>query len=191
MHNDSMSSRLRPWIVSTLIVIATVIALRGEGRRWWCQCGTPAIWIGEAWGPHTSQHLFDPYSVSHVTHGLLFLGLAWLVGRRWPFGWQFCLAIGLECLWEVIENSGPVIARFRSATAAVGYEGDTIANSLGDILSAALGVLIARRIGWRWSIALFLAIEVLLVVWIRDNLLLDLVMLIHPIDAVRAWQGHP
>jgi hypothetical protein len=90
----------------------------------------------------------------------------------------------------LVENSGPVIARFRAATAAVGYEGDTIVNSFGDILSAALGVLLARRLGWRWSIALFLAIEALLAVWIRDNLLLNIVMFVHPIDVVRAWQGH-
>ena len=171
------------------MVLLTVAAERLEGRRWWCACGSPALWIGDAWGPHTSQHPFDPYSVSHVTHGVIFLGAVWLVGRRWPFAWQFCLAVGIECLWEIVENTNAVIARFRAATAAVGYEGDTVANSLGDIAFAAIGVLLARRFGLWWSIAFVAAIEVVLIVWIRDSLLINIVMLIHPIDTIRAWQA--
>jgi len=111
------------------------------------------------------------------------------VARKRPFGWQFCFALAIECIWEVLENTNFVIARFRGATAAVGYEGDTIANSLGDILSCALGVLVARRLGLWWSVALAVIIETALLLWIRDNLLLDIVMLIYPIDAVRAWQA--
>jgi hypothetical protein len=187
-----MLARWRPWLATAVVVLVTVVLLRLEGRLWWCKCGSPALWISDAWGPHTSQHLFDPYSVSHITHGVLFAGFAWLVLRRKPFAWQFCLAIAIECLWEVIENLNAVIARFRAATAAVGYEGDTVANSLGDILSAAVGVVLARRTGWKWSIVFILANELLMLLWIRDGLLLNIVMLIYPLDAIRAWQaaGH-
>jgi hypothetical protein len=184
-----MSSRQRSWVVTALVVAGSVILLRTEGRLWWCACGSPVLWVTEAWGPHTSQHLFDPYSFSHIVHGLIFGGLAWLVARKRPLGWQFCLALAIECIWEVLENTNFVIARFRGATAAVGYEGDTIANSLGDILSCALGILLARRHGLWWSVTLAVFIETALLLWIRDNLLLDIVMLVHPIDAVRAWQA--
>jgi hypothetical protein len=183
-----MIARHLPWIVIAMVVVGSVVLLRAEGRLWWCACGSSALWVSDAWGPHTSQHFFDPYSFSHIVHGLLLCGLAWLVARKRPFGWQFCLAIVIECLWEVLENTNLVIARFRGATAAVGYEGDTVANSLGDILSCALGVVLARRFGLWWSVALVLILETALLLWIRDNLLLDIVMLVNPIDAVRAWQ---
>jgi Protein of unknown function (DUF2585) len=186
-----MAARRWPWIASAVVVIATVVMLRLEGRRWWCACGSQALWISDAWGPHTSQHFLDPYSFSHVTHGIVFGGLVWLFARSRPFGWQFCCALALECIFELAENSDAVVARFRAATAAAGYEGDTVLNSLGDILSCALGIVLARRLGFWWSLALAAAIEAVLLVWIRDNLLLDIVMLINPIEAVRAWQvGH-
>jgi hypothetical protein len=186
-----MFGRLRPWLVTAAVVLAAVALLRLEGRLWWCKCGSPALWIGDAWGSHTSQHLFDPYSISHMVHGVLFAGLAWLVLRRWPFAWQFSLAIAIECLFEVVENSDAMIARFRAATAAVGYEGDSIANSLGDILFAAAGVVLARRIGVKWSIVFVVANELVLLVWIRDSLLVNILMMIYPIDAIRTWQaGH-
>jgi len=186
-----MFARWRPWVDTVIVVIVTVVLLRLEGRLWWCKCGSPALWIGDAWGPHTSQHLFDPYSFSHIVHGVLFGGIAWLVLRRQPFAWQFCLAVAIECSWEVVENTGAVISRFRAATAAVGYEGDTIANALGDILAAAAGTALAHRIGLKWSILFVLANELVLLVWIRDGLLLNILMLVYPIEGIRAWQaGH-
>src|SRR5437762_440410 len=186
-----MPARSRPWLVTAAAVTAAAALLRAEGRRWWCACGSPALWVSDAWGPHTSQHFLDPYSVSHVVHGILLSGLAWLVARRLSFAWQFCLAVAGECLWEVVENTDAVIERFRAATAAVGYEGDSVANSVGDILCAAVGVALARRLGAWWSAALVVAIELGLLLWIRDGLLLNIIMLVHPIDAVRTWQaGH-
>jgi Protein of unknown function (DUF2585) len=186
-----MSARSRPWLVTVAVVAAAVALLRAEGRRWWCACGSPAPWAGDARGPHNSQHFLDPYSISHVAHGVLLYGLAWLVARRRPFAWRFCLAVAGECLFEVAENADAVIGRFRAATAAVGYEGDTVANSLGDILCSAAGVVLARRLGPWWSAALVVATELVLLAWIRDGLLLNVVMMVHPVDAVRAWQaGH-
>jgi hypothetical protein len=180
-----------PWpAVATLGVLAVTVALlHWEGRRWWCACGQWFLWTGEARGPHTSQHLLDPYSLTHVLHGLALCGVLVVATPRWLAGWRCVLAVGLECAWEVLENSALVIDRYRTATAARGYEGDTIANSVGDVLCCAAGYYVAARLGWRRSVALAVATEVLLVVWIRDSLLLNVVMLIFPLDGVRAWQA--
>src|SRR5262249_26437443 len=139
-------------------------------------------------GPHNSQHLFDPYSFIHVEHGLLFFWLfAWAFPRLAP-AWRLCLAVGLEASWEVFENSEFVIQRFRAATAAVGYQGGSVANWLGAILGRARGFRRARRLGRRGSAVGVVATELVLLAWIRDNLLLTAVMLFFPVEAVKVWQ---
>jgi hypothetical protein len=189
MSNLLLSRRARPWLVTAAILLVQIVVLRTEGRRWWCACGQPNLWTADARGPHNSQHLFDPYSFSHVSHGILLFGLLWLVARRLSVAWRFCLAVGFEVAWEMAENSNVVIDRFRAATAAVGYRGDTVANSIGDVLSCMVGLLLARRLGLWWSVVLVVVIESVLLVWIRDNLVLDVVMLAHPIEAIRVWQA--
>lgn len=178
----------RPWVATAVVLVITVFLLRLQGRLWTCACGSLAPWAGNVWSTHNSQHLFDPYSFTHILHGILLCGLlAWVVPRLSP-GWRLFFALVIESLWEVVENSELVIQRYREATLALGYEGDTVLNSMGDIFSCLAGLLIARWLGLRWSIALFVAIEVLLLFWIRDNLTLNVVMLIHPIDAIKDWQ---
>jgi len=157
---------------------------------WVCTC--PQIFVtGDAWSSRTSQLFLDPYSLTHVAHGMVLAGLlVLLLGRVAPV-WRLTIAVAIESLWEIIENSNAVIDRYREATAALGYQGDTIVNSLGDIMSCALGFILARRLGWRRSIVLFVAIEIILVFWIRDSLLLEIIMLIHPVGAIKTWQmGH-
>jgi hypothetical protein len=179
---------LRPALVILAVLAVHITVLRWEGRRWWCACGQSNLWWGDTQSAHNSQHLFDPYSFTHILHGVLLCGLlAWLAPRL-PAAWRFCLAVALEAVWEVIENSDIVIDRYRTATAAFGYRGDTVANSLGDILSCAVGFLLARRLGPWGSLALFVAIEAVLLVWIRDSLLLEVLMLFWPIDAIKRWQ---
>jgi hypothetical protein len=108
-----------------------------------------------------------------------------------PAGWRLVMAVGIECAWEMIENTNTVIDRYRQATASLDYRGDTVINSLGDIFCCALGFLLARKLGWRRSIIVFICVEVVLLVWIRDSLLLEVLMLIHPINAIKTWQlGH-
>jgi hypothetical protein len=182
------ASKAGPCLALAAVLVLHVVALRAEGRRWWCACGSAALWVSDARGPHNSQHLLDPYSFSHVSHGILLCGLLWLVARRLTPAWRVCLAIALEVGWEVAENSDAVIDRFRARTAAVGYRGDTIANSVGDVLCCALGVILARRLGLWWSVALVVAIEGTLLVWIRDNIVLDALMLVWPSAAIKAWQ---
>ena len=177
------------WWLATLAVLGlTAYQLHRQGRRWWCVCSRPWLWVSDVWGPHNSQHLFDPYSFTHVLHGMIFCGLLALALPRLAPAWRLWLALVAESVWEIVENTAFVIERYRAATAALGYEGDSIANSLGDIVSGALGFLLAWRLGLRWSVVLFIAIEIILLLWIRDNLTLNIVMLIHPSEAVKAWQ---
>jgi hypothetical protein len=186
---------LRPslaWGLATLAMFAfTACELRYQGRRWWCACGQPWLWVSDAWGPHNSQHLLDPYSFTHVLHGMILCGLLALSLPRVAPVWRLWITLAAEALWEIVENSAFVIERYRAATAAVGYQGDSIANSLGDILSGGVGFVLAWYLGWRWSVVVFVVIEVVLLFWIRDNLTLDIVMLIHPSEGIKAWQrGH-
>jgi hypothetical protein len=199
-HNQ----RVYCWCAAALVVTfaATAFLLRVEGRVWFCKCGEPRLWISEPDSPHTSQHLLDPYSLSHLQHGLLFfLALNLLLpdrpsttqldgitrsGRRRVL--RFWIAVLAECTWELFENSAFVINRYREGTAALGYTGDSVWNSLGDVMSCVAGYLIAMSLGWRRTLALFAAIEIAMIFWIRDSLLLNVLMLIHPIESIKAWQ---
>lgn len=179
---------LCPALTTLAVVFAAAVLLHWQGRRWWCACGRWFLWSSDAWGPHNSQHLLDPYSLTHVLHGVILFGLLTFITPQLEFRWRFMLAVCIECAWEVIENSSFVISRYRAATAAQGYEGDSIANSLGDILSCAIGFYLASRLGWWKSLALFCLIELLLLFWIRDSLVLNVVMLIFPLKMIRGWQ---
>ena len=174
--------------VFALLVIA-VIYLRWQGRVWWCRCGRWYPVSLHVNSEHNSQHLFDPYSLSHVLHGILFFGLLWLFRRKLTLGMRAAIAATIEIGWEMLENSPVIINRYRTATIALGYTGDSILNSLGDIASFVLGFYIARKLGlWR-SIAIFIAVELLMLWIMRDNLTLNLLMLLWPIDAIRKWQA--
>ena len=177
-----------PWLLMMVVLTVQVFILRLEGRIWWCACGHWNLWDGDIWSAHNSQHWLDPYSFTHVLHGVLLCGvLAWLA-PRWPAAWRLALAVVLEAGWEVLENSAFIIQRYREATIGQGYIGDSIANSLADVMCCAFGFLLARRLGLKASVVLFVVVEVALALAVRDNLSLNVLMLIHPIDAVKAWQ---
>jgi hypothetical protein len=183
-------SQGRYWATLAVIVsfAATAILLRVEGRLWLCACGTVQFWSGQICSANNSQHFLDPYSFTHVLHGFLFFWLiAWLFGRL-SGPWQLAVAIAVEGFWEVFENTNFIIDRYRSETAALGYNGDTVINSFGDILCCLIGFVIARRLGWRRSFIAFALLELILIVWIKDSLLLEILMLVIPIDAIRGWQ---
>jgi hypothetical protein len=192
-HNsreDGMQ-RVWPWLAVFAVVVAAAFELRRQGRLWVCSCGRFIPWVGDAWSQHTSQQLFDPYTFTHVLHGFIFCGLlAWMLPHL-SWRWRLWLAVAAESLWEVIENTEFVIRRYRETTAALGYTGDTVVNSLGDIAACTLGFLLARRLGLLRTALLFVATELLLLVFVRDSLLLNVLMLIYPSDKLRAWQaGH-
>lgn len=181
-----------PWLALAAVLAAGVYGLREQGRLWICSCGYVLPWTDEYWGSNTSQHLLDPASFTHLLHGFVLCGLVALALPWASVTWRLSVAISIEVLWEVVENSAFVIQRYREGTAAFGYHGDTVVNSAGDVLSCALGFLLARRLGFWRALAVFLAVEAALAVWIRDGLLLNVLMLIYPLDAVEAWQaaGH-
>ena len=157
-----------------------------------CACGYFAVWVSDWCSSTTSQQFLDPYSLTHLLHGFLFFWLITLLFRRMPRGWQLWLVLLLESAWEVFENTPYVIDKYRNETAALGYHGDTIVNSLGDLACAMVGFLVARRLGVRRSLIVFLLIELVLTVWIHDSLLLQILMLIRPVEAIKLWQTcHP
>ena len=177
-----------PGLAMSLVLVLTVLELRRQGRSWWCSCGHWWPWAGNILSLHNSQHFADPYSFTHVLHGVLLCGLLAWAGFRLPWAWRFFLAVLLEAGWEMFENSAFVIQRYREATLALGYAGDSIANSMGDLVFCAIGFIIARHLGlWR-SVVFFILTECVLLLWIHDNLTLNVVMLVWPVDAIKAWQ---
>ena len=153
-----------------------------------CSCDQFFLWVGEAWSSDTSQHLLDPYSFTHVLHGVVLFWLISWFAPRLSWVWQLWLAVAAEAVWEVVENSEYVIQRYREG-GALGYFGDTIVNSLGDIVMCGLGFILARYLGFGRSLALFVAVEVTLLFWIRDSLLLNVLMLIYPVEWIQQWQA--
>jgi hypothetical protein len=180
--------RVWPWLGAIAVLAITTVLLRGEGRLWICACGHFSLWAGNVCSSDNSQQFLDPYSFTHLLHGFLYFWLmVWIFPRLVP-AWRLWLAVTVASLWEVFENSNFIINRYRADTAALGYTGDTIVNSFGDILCAVAGFMIAQRLGFRRSLVLFLFLELVLLLWIRDSLLLEILMLVHPIDAIKAWQ---
>ena len=182
-------SRALQIVAACVIVVLMSVLLRAQGRLLICACGHVQIWTSDTCSSNNSQHLFDPYSFTHVLHGVMFFWLITLLFRRMAPGRQVLLALLLEAVWEVFENSSFVIDRYRTATAALGYQGDTVVNSIGDLLCALLGFLIARQLGPRRSIILFLFVELILILWIHDSLLLQILMLVRPVEAIKLWQA--
>ncbi len=184
--------RVSPWLAIVVVLVVTAYQLRSQGRLWWCSCDYLLLWSGDPWSSNNSQHLSDPYSFTHLLHGFVLCGLLALIVPRLAAAWQLWLAVSVEALWEVAENSEFVIRRYRAETAALGYHGDTLVNSLGDIVACGLGFVLARRLGLRRTLALLVVTEAALAIWIRDNLTLNILMLVYPVDAIKEWQaaGH-
>lgn len=175
-------------LAAVLVLVAMIVLLRFQGRSFICSCGYFAVWISDWCSSNTSQQLLDPYSLTHILHGFLFFWLMLLLFKRMPGAWQFWVALLLESAWEVFENTSFVINKYRTETAALGYTGDTIVNSLGDLACALVGFLVARQLGLRRSLIVFVLVEVVLILWIRDSLLLQILMLIRPVEAIKFWQ---
>jgi hypothetical protein len=181
----------RTTFLAFAIVAAAAAILLWMGRDPICTCGTIALWVGERDSPRTSQMLADWYSLSHIVHGLLFYGGLWLVARRWPAERRFLVALLIEASWEVMENTPMVIDRYRATTAALGYTGDSVLNSMSDIAMMAAGFVAARKLPIWASAILLIALELIPLAVIRDNLTLNVWTLIAPNPVIQAWQaGH-
>jgi hypothetical protein len=181
---------VRRTAIAALVIFTLAAAiLLAMGCNPICTCGTIDLWVGARDSPKTSQMLADWYSLSHVVHGLLFYAALWLVARRWPVQWRFLTALLIEATWEVTENTPFVIDRYRETTAALGYTGDSVINSLSDILMMCVGFLAARKLPVWASILLLVLLELVPLFVIRDNLALNILNLIAPNAAIAAWQG--
>jgi hypothetical protein len=183
---------LVPWLIVAGIVVATTVSLYLQGRVWWCQAGDYVPWSWDIWTTHNSQHVIDPYAFTHVLHGILEFWLIALVFRKMPMAWRLVLTIAIESTWEIAENSTFIIERYRTVTLSLDYFGDSIINSVADIICCATGFAIAYKLRFWKSLVLFLSTEAILIAWIRDSLIINIIMLIYPIEALRVWQmaGH-
>jgi len=176
------------WVSLVSIIGLLMVLLRWNGRPWICECGHVRLWLGDINSSENSKHLFDPYSWTHLQHGLVFMLALSGLFRRLSIKVRLLLAMALESIWELVENSATVIKSYQSNTVSMGYTGDTIINSLGDVLMCVIGFLLASKLGWKKTIVLFVIIEVLMLMTIRDSLILNIVMPYFPIEDVLNWQ---
>jgi len=177
------------WLALAAVLAAAAVVLHAMGRPWWCRAGDLVPWSVAVRSRHNSQHLVDAYSVTHAMHGLLFYWVLWLVlGRDAGPTARAAIALGIETTWEIVENTNFIIERYRAATISLDYYGDSVANSVADIVCFVGGYVAAAALPAWISVAAFAAAEVLLLVLIRDSLLLNMLMLVHPVEAVKTWQ---
>jgi Protein of unknown function (DUF2585) len=172
-----------------LIMALTALIERINGRILICKCGYVKLWNSAINSADGSQHISDWYSLSHIIHGFLFFGLTWLIGRNWPLWLRLAIATLIESGWEVLENSSFIINRYREGTISLDYFGDSIINSMSDIGFMILGFFAASKLPNKMTISLAIAMEILALTIIRDNLTLNVVMLLWPIEAIKNWQA--
>lgn len=181
-------SNSKYWLATGAIVAVTALTLYLMGHPLICKCGYVKLWHGVPLSSENSQHLSDWYTFSHIIHGIAFYGLLSLLARRLPPGVRFVIAVLLEATWEVFENTPFVINRYRAATIALDYFGDSVLNSVSDIVSMMIGFFIARRSPVWVSVVLVIVMELAVAAIIRDNLTLNIIMLLYPLEAIKQWQ---
>ena len=187
-------SQIRPPLAQAIGILAAILLTQAlilflMGRPPICPCGTIRLFQADVLSPESSQQIFDWYSPSHVIHGIIFFFAIKLFFPRLPPLAGFALALGVEIGWEILENSPPIIARYRQQALAGAYAGDSILNSLSDVLAMTLGFTLARMLSFKVTLALSVSLELLTLAIIRDNLTLNILQLVYPIEAISRWQA--
>lgn len=174
---------------SLAVIVIFALTLLGMGRVPWCTCGYVKFWHGVVFSSENSQHIADFYTFSHVIHGFAFFGILWLFARRLPVGVRAVGAVIAEVAWEIFENTDLIINRYREATISLDYYGDSVINSVSDVAAMVVGFWIAARLPVWATIALAILMEIVVGMLIRDNLTLNIIMLIFPLQAIKNWQA--
>ena len=191
----SLLPQRRAWLVTCVVLFALLGILLAMGRPPICTCGTVKLWQGAVQSAENSQHITDWYSASHLIHGLLFYFFGWVLWTRWrvfggrPARYALPIAVAFEGFWEILENSPMIIQRYRETTISLGYVGDSIVNSMSDVGWMLMGFSLVSRLPLWVSIALAIGLELLTLILIRDNLTLNVLMLLWPLESVREWQA--
>jgi Protein of unknown function (DUF2585) len=189
MTRTRTDTRLFPILITLGIILFTAAWLLWIGREPWCKCGYVKLWHGQVVSSENSQHITDWYTPSHIIHGFLFFGALWLVARPLSFGCRLVIATLVECAWEIVENSEAVIERYRSVTISLDYFGDSVLNTVCDVLAMILGFWLAAKLPVWATVALILIFEIVTIWIIRDGLALNVLMLLYPLDWVGEWQA--
>ncbi|MBT8427699.1 MAG: DUF2585 domain-containing protein [Erythrobacter sp.] len=195
MIANPLSPHRKATIAAIIVTLATLAILFAMDRPPICECGYVSLWYGDINASGNSQHLSDWYTPSHIIHGMIFYALGWLLFTKWGLGgksagkWSFTLAVAIEAAWEIVENTPLVIDRYRSVTVNWGYSGDSIINSLADIGWMSFGFYLALKLPVKVTIALAIIMEIVAALVVRDNLTLNVIMLLYPFEFIREWQA--